>query len=106
VKKVQLYADPIKDEIVHNLIERLEEEGQNTRGYVQNQIKERLKAFQLLCNEVGSDDPMQVVLSFMKGVSAKDKADTPAQTPITNNEETAASLEKFAEMGSNGNWGI
>jgi hypothetical protein len=102
VRKIQLYADPIKDEIVHNLIDRLEEEGQNTRGYVQNQIKERLKAFELLCKEVGSNDPMEVVLACMKGVSAKEKADTP--TPKPNNDETAASLEKFAEIGTSGGW--
>lgn len=79
MKKVQLYADPIKDEVVFNLIDKLEEESQNTRGYVQNQIKERLKAFELLVREVGSDDPMQVVLACMKGVSNIEKPDAPVE---------------------------
>lgn len=93
MRKVQLYADPIKDEIVHNLIDRLEEEGQNTRGYVQNQIKERLKAFELLCKEVGSNDPMEVVLAYMKRVSPKERQETSSAK-----EETSASLD--AETGN------
>lgn len=90
MRKIQLYADPIKDEIVHNLIDRLEEEGQNTRGYVQNQIKERLKAFELLCKEVGSNDPMQVVLAYTKSVSPKHRQEAPVSSA---KEETSASLD-------------
>lgn len=88
MRKIQLYADPIKDEIVHNLIDRLEEEGQNTRGYVQNQIKERLKAFELLCKEVGSNDPMEVVLACMKGVTPKQESHS-----SQSKNETSASLD-------------
>ncbi len=43
---------------------------------------------------------MEVVLACMKGVSAKEKA----ATPKPNNDETAASLEKFAEIGTSGGW--
>ncbi len=102
MKKVQLYADPIKDEVVYKLFERLENESQNTRGYVQNQIKERLKAFELLCKEIGTDDPMEVVVRVMKGVSVKENMDTPKSNEVP--DESAAALEKFAEVGISGNW--
>ena len=104
MKKVQLYADPIKDEVVYKLIERLEEESQSTRGYVQNQIKERLKAFELLCKELGTNDPMEVVLSVMKGVSVKSNTDTPKKEEDEKPDESAASLDEFAKVGIAGNW--
>ena len=111
MKKVQLYADPIKDEVVFKLIDRLEKESQNTRGYVQNQIKERLKAFELLAKEVGSDDPMEIVLSYMKGLSNIEKQNK--SNLKENDNENSIEVDaidpkaaKLAESAENGYFGI
>jgi hypothetical protein len=67
MKKVQLYVTEHKDAILYELIGRLEEESEGKRGYVADQIKERLKAFELLARTFGENDPMALALKLAAG---------------------------------------
>jgi hypothetical protein len=67
MKKVQLYVTEHKDAILYELIGRLEEESEGKRGYVADQIKERLKAFELLARTFGEHDPMALALKLVAG---------------------------------------
>ena len=81
--------DDKKDEVVYNLIEELEIEGNNTRGYVQDKVKERLKAFDMLCKKIGTNDPMEVVMKYVEAVSSTGTYSQPSD----NEREEAASVE-------------
>lgn len=88
MKKIQLYVDEKKDDVVFDLVDRLEVEANNTRGYVQDKVKERLKAFEMLCKKIGTNDPMEVVMKYVEAVSAA------SNPPIINDREEAAAIEE------------
>lgn len=80
MKKVQLYVNPHKDKILYELIEELEAESEGKRGYVADQLKERLKAFELLSRIFGEKDPM--ALAFK--VAARDDVSKDEEKPSVN----------------------
>lgn len=83
MKKIQVYADEKRDEVVYNLISRLEKESEGKRGYVQDQLKERLKAFEMLSERLDTTDPMKVVISCIEGLyTNRDNHSTPKSEQI------------------------
>jgi hypothetical protein len=78
MKKVQMYVSETKDAILYELIERLEEESEGKRGYVAEQLKERLKAFELLARTFGENDPMALALKLAAG--ARPEPEKPKET--------------------------
>lgn len=69
-RKIQLYLSESKDAKLCNLIDRLEIESDGKRGYVPDKIKEMLKAFELIAEHFGKDDPMEVLLKVVQGSPA------------------------------------
>lgn len=70
-KRIQLYLNEGSDRLVYNLVERLEEEGNNKRGYVTDQLKARIKAFEMLAEHVGAKDPLEVMMKVSAGLDGR-----------------------------------
>lgn len=104
MKKIQVYADEKRDEIVFNLIGRLEEESEGKRGYVQDQLKERLKAFEMLSERLGTNDPMKVVISCVEGLY-QNKSNHHTTLEAEQVVEEANDLSGFEKAEKN-NWGL
>jgi hypothetical protein len=89
MKKIQMYVDPHKDKVLYELIEELEADGKGTRGYVADQLKERLKTFELLARTFGEKDPMALALKLAAGARPTeenaDKKDE-RENPVINND--------------------
>jgi hypothetical protein len=103
VKKVQLYVDERKDEVVYGLIDRLEVEANGTRGFVSDQIKERLKAFEMLCKRIGTNDPMEVLMKYVEGTSQGLVLEQPSvpQEIVENSPSNSALPNKFVDAAKN-----
>lgn len=86
-KRIQLYLSEGKDRLVYDLVERLEDEGGNKRGYVTDQLKERIRAFEMLANYVGETDPLAVVMKLSAGLDGRSSQPKPQTVPPKKEEQ-------------------
>jgi hypothetical protein len=98
MKKVQLYVTEHKDAILYELIGRLEEESEGKRGYVADQIKERLKAFELLARTFGENDPMALALKLAAGARP---AEETGETSTKKEQHKPAVNPDLIDIGNN-----
>jgi len=97
MKKVQLYINPHKDKILYELIDELEKDSDGKRGYVADQLKERLKAFELLARTFGEHDPMALALKLAAG--ARPSEENTDKKPQEETEEPTINTD-LLEIGN------
>lgn len=79
-KKIQFMVNPSKDEVLYNLIQRLESKTESQKGYVNDQLKERLKVFELLSRQFNEEDPTALAILLSAGQSKSIHMATQAPT--------------------------
>lgn len=83
-EKIQFTVNPVKEKVVYDLIQRLKQES-SERGYVNDQLKLRLHAFELLSQHFNERDPIALAMKLAAGAASENKPDTnsPTQSKIT-----------------------
>jgi hypothetical protein len=84
-KKIQFTVNPVKEKVVYDLIQRLEEESQE-RGYVNDQLKIRLHAFELLAQQFNERDPIALAMKLAAGATSAPAENKSAASNITNTQ--------------------
>jgi hypothetical protein len=62
-----------KDETLTNLIEKLEKEGKDRRGYVSNRLRDMLKAYTILSDFTGETDPYKLMMKLASRSGVEEK---------------------------------
>jgi len=84
--KIQLTVNEEHQE-AYRLLQHIEEEGKGARGYVNEQLRERLKVFQLLAEYFEEDDPMRLLIKIFSGQNQMVPAKNPEKIETKNQEE-------------------
>jgi hypothetical protein len=88
--KLQLTINEEHQE-VFKLIKQLEEKGNGARGYVPDQLRERLKIIQLLSEHFNEQDPVRLVMKIFRMIHPPEKTEDSqtekTQENIINNKE-------------------
>ncbi|MFS1519660.1 hypothetical protein V1503_24855 [Bacillus sp. SCS-151] len=118
-KKVQLYVNDNEKE-VYALLDQIENEGIEykeangetqkvvKRGYVQDRLKEILKAYSIIAKSVGSSEPSEVINKWIQLNSGTAAVSLSSSDPTINIEETKktnSNLNGFIEQ-ANHNFGV
>lgn len=60
---------PDTDTLLTELMTRLQSEGVGKRGYLSDQLRERLRCFEMLAQLVGETDPLKVLVKISSRLS-------------------------------------
>ncbi|ANB66161.1 hypothetical protein GFC29_3836 (plasmid) [Anoxybacillus sp. B7M1] len=83
-EKIQFTVNPDKEKVIYDLIQRLKKESKE-RGYVNEQLKIRLHAFEILAQQFNESDPIALAMRLAAGAS-------PA--PVTSNPGSPVQQER------------
>jgi hypothetical protein len=76
------------------LIERLEAEGGGQRGYVAEQIRERLRAFELLAKVTGETDVTTIMAKLIQSAANNSSAAAQSSTPTAAESQESSKSER------------
>lgn len=81
------------DELLYDLVNRLNKQGKEQRGYVSDQLRKRLTVFEVLSEMIGEDEPMRLLAKVSNCLVKMGEANTEDHTTQTYKEPEQAEDE-------------
>lgn len=93
------------DELLYDLVNRLNEHGKEQRGYVSDQLRKRLTVYEVLAEMVDEDEPMRLLAKISNclvkmGTATEDHTPREENKPKQADEELDSSIADFVNSNN------